>query len=105
MREAARALRRNPHVVYATPNYIATASAAELSPPPYDPEAPPYDPNDAGNLGEAAADPGSWVYKQWNFLAYDPSVANGMPTSPGGIDAPEAWRNLIERRPSGRRRA
>jgi serine protease len=97
VREAARALRRNPHVVYAAPNYIATASAAAVNPPPYDPDPPPYDPNDAGNLGEAAADPGSWVYKQWNFLAYDPSAANGMPTSPGGIDAPGAWRNLIER--------
>lgn len=91
VREAARALRHNPNVVYAAPNYIATASA---------PTPPPYDPNDSGNLAgtpEAAAEPGSWVYKQWNFLAYDPAGANGMPTSPGGVDAPGAWRNLIER--------
>ncbi len=97
VREGARALRRNPNVVYATPNYIATAS---VIPPPYNPDPPPYDPNDSGSLGaspEAAAGPGSWVYKQWNFLAYDPSEAEGMPVSPGGIDAPGAWRNLIER--------
>jgi len=97
VREAARALRRNPNVVYATPNYIATAS---VIPPPYNPNPPPYDPNDSGSLDaspEAAADPGSWVYKQWNFLAYDPAEADGMPVSPGGIDAPGAWRNLIER--------
>jgi len=90
VRQAARALRHNPDVLYAVPNYIATASATA---------APPYDPNDSGSLGttpEAAALPGSWVYKQWNFLDYDAASADGMPTSPGGIDAPGAWRNLIE---------
>jgi serine protease len=90
VRRAARALRRNPNVVYATPNYIASASALPPS---------PYDPNDSGGLAatsEAAAAPGSWVYKQWNFLGYDAARAAGMPTSPGGIDAPGAWRNLIE---------
>jgi serine protease len=90
VRQAARALRRNPDVLYAVPNYVATASAAPQ---------PPYDPNDSGSLGttsEAAAAPGSWVFKQWNFLGFDPTSANGMPTSPGGIDAPGAWRHLIE---------
>ena len=89
VRQAARALRRNPNVVYAAPNYIATASVTSAS---------PYDPNDSGGLGmvsEASAVPGGWVYKQWNFLAPEGSGA-GMPTSPGGIDAPGAWRNLIQ---------
>ncbi len=98
VRQAARALRRNPRVVYASPNYLATASA--LTPPPYDPNPPPYDPNDTGSLAsapEASAGAGGWIYKQWNFLAYDASKAGGMPVSPGGIDAPGAWRNLIER--------
>jgi serine protease len=91
VREAARTLRSNPNVVYAAPNYLATASA--ITPPPYDPD-------DSGSLDaptEATPQPGSWVYKQWNFLAYDSSTADGMPVSPGGIDAPGAWRNLIER--------
>jgi serine protease len=98
VRAAARALRQNPNVVYATPNYIA--SATTLNPPPYDPNAPPYDPNDSGSLEsspEASAGPGGWIYKQWNLLAYDASKAHGLPVSPGGIDAPGAWRNLIER--------
>ncbi|HVD40017.1 MAG TPA: S8 family serine peptidase [Solirubrobacterales bacterium] len=101
VREAARALHRNPNVVYATPNYIATASASALNPPPYDPDPPPYDPNDSGGLEgvspESSNSAGAWIYKQWNFLGYDPSAADGMPVSPGGIDAPGAWRNLIER--------
>jgi serine protease len=91
VRQAVRALRRNPDVVYAAPNYIATASAAGRA---------PYDPDDSGSLAtapEASAGPGGWVYKQWNFLAYDAAKAGGMPVSPGGIDAPGAWRNLIER--------
>jgi serine protease len=100
VREAVRALRHDANVVYAAPNYVATASASPLTPPPYDRDPPPYDPNDSGSLGvapESAAGPGSWVYKQWNFLGYDASKADGMPVSPGGIDAPGAWRNLIER--------
>jgi serine protease len=99
VREAAGALRRNPNVVYAVPDYIASASA--LTPPPYEPNPPPYDPDDTGSLPgatpEASSSSGAWVYKQWNFLAYDASESKGMPVSPGGIDAPGAWRNLIER--------
>lgn len=89
VREAARALRRNPRVVYAAPNYIATASAT----------AAPFDPNDSGTLGgasEASATVGGWAFKQWNFLAPDNSGGGRMPISPGGIDAVGAWRNLIE---------
>lgn len=86
---AARALNRDPHVVYAAPNYIATASAAP---------APPFDPNDPGALEggpEASSASGGWAFKQWNFLAPEGAASDGMPTSPGGIDAPAAWRNLI----------
>jgi len=92
VREAARALRRNPNVVYAVPNYIASASALNPS---------PFDPNDTGSLAgvapEASSGAGDWVFKQWNFLAPDSADAGRMPVSPGGIDAPGAWRNLIER--------
>jgi serine protease len=99
VREAARALRRNPKVVYAVPNYIASASA--VTPPPYDPNPSPFDPNDTGSLAGVAPEPssgsGDWAYKQWNFLAHEASEVGGMPVSPGGIDAPGAWRNLIER--------
>jgi len=98
VREAARALRQNPNVVYAVPDYIASASA--VNPPPY-PDAPPFDPNDTGSLAggtpEASGSAGGWIYKQWNFLTFDASKAGGLPVSPGGIDAPGAWRNLIQR--------
>lgn len=89
VRQAARALRRNPHVLYAAPNYIATASAP----------ARPFDPNDSGALGaasEASASAGGWAFKQWNFLAPQDPTGSGMPISPGGIDAVGAWRNLID---------
>jgi serine protease len=89
VRRAARALRRNPNVVYAEPNYIASASAVG---------AEPFDPNDSGFLPgptDSSAGAGGWAFKQWNLLA--PGAGNGqLPTSPGGIDAVGAWRNLIE---------
>jgi serine protease len=89
VRRAAAAMRANPHVVYAMPNYIATASAASE----------PLDPNDPGMLGTSAeATPllGDWALKQWNFLAYEGPATERLPTSPGGIDAVDAWRHLIE---------
>jgi serine protease len=89
--QAARALGRNPRVEYAEPNYLATASAA--------PAAEPFDPDDPGVLGssaEAASLLGGWASKQWNFLAYEETESETLPTSPGGIDAVDAWRNLIE---------
>jgi serine protease len=86
---AARALRRSPRVVYAEPNYIATASAG----------VEPFDPDDPGTL-EATAEPsfgaGGWAYKQWNFLSPRRSDSGSLPISPGGIDAVGAWRHLIE---------
>ena len=90
VRHAARVLRQNPRVVYAEPNYIATASTASGA---------PFDPNDPGTLGGAsgtAAEVGNWAYKQWNFLSPEGAPTSQLPTSPGGIDAIDAWRNLIE---------
>ncbi|HEU5062688.1 MAG TPA: S8 family serine peptidase [Solirubrobacterales bacterium] len=89
VRETARALRQNPRVVYAAPNYIASASA------PGD----PFDPDDSGVLGGSAgssAAAGDWAFKQWNFLAPTATGNGELPASPGGIDAVGAWRNLIE---------
>src|SRR6478672_11016630 len=60
VREAAAALRANPAVEYAAPNYIATASAAEE-----EPESAP--PNDPGPISGPPGPPGGWVTKQWNF--------------------------------------
>jgi serine protease len=86
VRQTAAALRRNPRVVYAEPNYIATASAI-----------PAFTlPNDPGTLegaSEAAAVAGDWSVKQWNFLDWEASGGK-LPVSPGGIDAVGAWRNL-----------
>jgi serine protease len=87
VRRTAAALRRNPRVAYAEPNYIATASAT----------ADFLLPNDPGTLegaSEAAATAGDWSVKQWNFLGWEGSGTTKMPVSPGGIDAVGAWRNV-----------
>jgi serine protease len=92
VRESAAALRENPRVAYAEPDYLATASAAE----------PGIDfilPNDPGTLNgasEAVASAGDWAFKQWNFLPWEGDGTNRLPISPGGIDAVDAWRNLDE---------
>jgi serine protease len=87
----AEALRRNPRVAYAEPNYIATASAVG------DPRPSPI-PNDPGVIGtggaEAAAEVGNWTAKQWNFLPWQGPATPELPISPGGIDAVGAWGNL-----------
>ena len=89
--EAAEVLRSTPGVAYATPNYIATASTTE-----------PAVPDDPGTL-TAGGVPGGWVAKQWNFLPWEGPGTPLLPTSPGGIDAVGAWRNLEEvGRPGGR---
>jgi serine protease len=88
VRRSAAALRANPRVAYAEPNYVATASTL-----------PPFVPDDPGTLegpGEAPAVPSGWELRQWNFLPYEAIPTPHLPTSPGGIDAPEAWRALIE---------
>lgn len=92
VRQTVEALRQNPRVVYADPNYIATASAASGE---------PFDPDDPGTLSRAPK-AGHWVYRQWNFLSPEPTGEAALPISPGGIDAVSAWRHLIEAgRPGG----
>lgn len=89
VRETAKALRRNERVVYAEPNYLASASA----------RVEPFDPNDSGVLREGAESSsvaGRWAFKQWNFLAPREAKGATLPSSPGGIDAVGAWRNLID---------
>ncbi len=72
--QAIRRLRRQRGVAYAVPNIIAHASAT------------PFVPDDRGGTA-----PGGWQKVQWNFLA-------GV-----GVDAADAWGNLIAaRRPGGR---
>jgi serine protease len=87
VRQAAAALRRNPRVAYAGPNYVATASALGA-----------VFPNDPGTLeaAVAATAAGDWSFKQWNFLGQEGGTEPGLPTSPGGIDAVGAWRHLEE---------
>ncbi len=85
--EAASALRQNPRVAYAEPNYIATASE------------PPFAgiPNDPGSLDAVPSTVvGGWVTKQWNFLPWEGAGTELSPTSNGGIDAVDAWRHLAE---------
>ncbi|HEV7562099.1 MAG TPA: hypothetical protein VGO24_01225, partial [Solirubrobacterales bacterium] len=63
VQRAAAALRSNPRVEYAQPNYIATASAVG-------PEGEFPLPNDPGTLrtgaAQAAAVAGGWAFRQWN---------------------------------------
>jgi serine protease len=82
---AAAALRSNPNVTYAAPDYIATASANEEE---------PTVPNDPGPLSGPPGPPGGWVSKQWNFLPWEGLPTPLVPVSPGGIDAVGAWENL-----------
>jgi serine protease len=86
----AAALRRNPRVEYAEPDYVATASATE----PGSTFVLPNDPGTLEGASEAAAVAGDWTFKQWNFLSWDASASGRLPFSPGGIDAIGAWRNL-----------
>jgi serine protease len=73
VRETIRELQAQPGVAYAVPNVIARAAG--------------FIPNDPGRLGRF----GGWQALQWNFLA------------PVGINAPDAWSNLIAAgRPGGR---
>jgi serine protease len=81
--EAAAALRSNPHVAYAVPNYIATASGV---------------PNDPGTVPPATGPRSGWTALQWNFLPCGNFCAPGTQPLPlqsaGGIDALGAWKNL-----------
>jgi serine protease len=89
VRRAVKSLRRNPRVLYAAPDYLATASA---TPAFFDPD----DPGTLGSASESSSTTGGWAFKQWNFLPPESAASGGLPTSPGGIDAVAAWRNLID---------
>jgi serine protease len=84
VRQGVAALRRNPHVRYAVPNYLATASA--------------WIPNDPGTPPGHAGRRGRWVHRQWNFLPCgrlcDPGAVRPRFQSRGGINAIGAWQNL-----------
>ena len=67
VRHAIARLRDRPGIAYAVPNYIAHADGS------------PWIPNNPGR----AHRPGGWQAMQWNFLAA------------AGVDAPDAWANLI----------
>jgi len=51
--------------------------------------------NDPGQLSTSPGPPGGWVSLQWNFLPWEGTPTAQLPTSPGGIDAVGAWRNLV----------
>lgn len=92
VREALGALRSNPRVLYAVPNYIATASGA---------------PNDPGTVPPAKGPRSGWAALQWNFLPCGSFCNPAAPPlelqSAGGINALGAWRNLRKGgRPGGR---
>jgi serine protease len=95
VRRAAAALRRNPRVAYAAPNYIATASRVQ-------PLAAPALANDPGPLSIPPGPPGGWVSLQWNFLPWEGTGTATLPVSFGGIDAIGAWQHLAT---AGRRGA
>jgi serine protease len=89
VRRAVAALSRSPDVAYAAPNYIATASAKAILPAS-------GIPNDPGPLDVTPGEPGGWVSMQWNFLPWEGPGTPLLPTSPGGIDAISAWKNLTD---------
>ena len=87
MHRAAAALRANPAVRYATPNYVATASVqvGRASIAAEEPIGPV--PNDPGPIAGPPGPPGGWVTMQWNFLPWEGTATPQLPISPGGIDA------------------
>jgi serine protease len=98
VRRTTAALRRDPRVAYAAPNYIATASAAKAQ------LLPESDiPNDPGPLSIPPGAPGGWVSLQWNFLPWEGTATALLPISPGGIDAVGAWQHLIDAKRRGAR--
>jgi serine protease len=88
VRQAVTALRADPHVAYAAPDYVATASVVPET------EVEPEIPNDPGPLVPNPGPPGGWEFKQWNFLPWEGPSTPLRLTSPGGIDAVSAWEHL-----------
>jgi serine protease len=84
--EATQALRSNPAVAYANPNYLAHASSV---------------PNDPG----VGAVPGDWRRTQWNFLPCGSLCGQSATPLPfearGGINAIDAWDILQQRGRAG----
>jgi serine protease len=75
---ALRRLRRQHDVAYAVPDYLAHIAGSSL---------PGWIPNDPGTATVAQG----WERRQWNFL------------SAAGVNAPEAWANLLaDHKPGGR---
>jgi len=97
VRRAAASLRRSPAVAYAAPNHLARASAATPS------LTSNGLPNDPGPIDGPPGPPTGWVSLQWNFLPWAGGTGAALPTSPGGIDAVGAWRNLRDAGRSGGR--
>jgi serine protease len=95
VRQAVAALRRRPRVAYVAPNYIATASATQLTASGIA--------NDPGPLSTPAGPPGGWVSLQWNFLPWEGFGTASLPVSVGGIDAVGAWQHLAEAGRAGAR--
>ncbi|HVY77890.1 MAG TPA: S8 family serine peptidase [Solirubrobacterales bacterium] len=96
VRAAVAALRADPAVAYAAPNFLATASTT-----PVDVTNPV--PDDPGPIGGTPGPPGGWVLRQWNFLPWEGSPTPLLPISPGGIDVVGAWENLeASGRPGGK---
>jgi serine protease len=89
--EGVAALREDPRVAYAQPDYVATISGGRKA---ADVTELPNDPGTLPGSGEVPGKPGAWVFRQWNFLPWETPAAVGLPISPGGIDAPAAWRRL-----------
>ena len=87
--QAVGALESNPAVAYAAPNHIAHASATPAG---------RFIPNDKGTGG-------GWQQLQWNFLPCGSACGQQLEEpgleSPGGINAPAAWQNLIEAKRAG----
>jgi serine protease len=84
VRRAARTLQDNPRVKWAVPNYIAHAAGQE------------WIPNDRG---EPSSAPGGWQALQWNFLPCGTTCGENPGQALeafGGIDAPGAWKNLMD---------
>jgi serine protease len=92
VRATARALRQDPAVEYAAPDYIATASDLIGAVP-----------NDPGTLTGLPGVPGGWVERQWNFLPWEGPATPLVPISPGGIDVVGAWQNLANAKRAGGR--
>jgi serine protease len=90
--KVAAALRSNPRVAYAEPDYVATTSETSTETG----FAIPDDPGTLDGASEAAASAGNWTFKQWDFLPWEGDPTSRLPVSAGGINAIAAWQHLDE---------